>query len=208
MKFAAILFPVVLAGAQTFSITGPANARPGTTVPLFLHLDSTTGNSGFVAFQFSVTIPAGYTLATTNNMTNTSLFCVPQGTFCISVNPTAPTVISVGDLVSLSLTIPANAVSGDVSIPLSNIIAADAQGLNVPGIKLAPDFRIRVQPAPEDINGDGAITLADATAMVDEAKLSETGQGPCVHDLNGDGKCNVLDVVLVWVKLWQQAQLH
>jgi parallel beta-helix repeat protein len=46
--------------------------------------------------------------------------------------------------------------------------------------------------SPYDVNHDGVVNVADVQAMVNEA----LGLSPCTADLNGDGKCDVIDVQL------------
>lgn len=95
-----------------------------------------------------------------------------------------------GVIALATIQFPATA-SGVVPLAVTGVIAGDKIGGNLSAIAGAP-LNVTVIPLA-DINSDGVINLADVTLMHTQA----VGDAPCTEDQNGDGFCNVLDVLIV-----------
>ncbi len=202
MKQAFLLLLAASAVAQTATMTlsGPSTAKAGQTISLFLSASGTT-NTGAAGFQWAIALPVNYTatasagaVATTANKTPT---CTADNSFCLLVGQNA-TIIPNGTIASISLKVPASAVAGSQAFPLSNLIGVDAAGINVATTSTGT-YSLTILDK-RDLNGDGTVTAADVQLMVNEVIAARTSPGACVDDLNGDGKCDLVDVFQVLLK--------
>ncbi len=185
------------------ALSGPSTAKAGQTISLSLSASGTT-NTGAAGFQWAIALPANYTAtvsagaaATTANKTP---FCATDGSFCLLVGTQNATIIPNGVIASISLKVPASAVVGPQAFPLSSLMGVDAAGLLVlGGVASGPTYSLTILDK-RDLNGDGTITAADVQLMVNEVIAARTSPGACVDDLNGDGKCDLVDVFQVLLK--------
>jgi hypothetical protein len=185
--------PALLAAQSTLTITGPVNSKPGRTVAVSLNLTSTTANP-VVGIQWDTALLAGWTATVVNGPVSVTaakdLTCTPTNLVCI-VDGLNQNVIANGVVAAYTVSIPATALAGLVSIPLTNLVASDAIGLEVPLVS-GPVYSVRVI-AKHDLNSDGVTNLLDVQLM----RRQRLGLDPCTDDQNEDAKCNVRDVVLV-----------
>lgn len=192
-----ILTIVLFAGLSygqttTFSVTGPANARPGTTATISVNAAGTT-NTGTAAAQWNLTTPAGFTktatIGTQASAANKQIACDTPVLLCI-VYGLNTTIMSNGQLASYAITIPANASPGAASITLSGVVAASPTGTAVTTALGAP-YSILIL-AKSDIDGNGTTNGADVSALI-----TQIINGTCSSDQNNDGVCDVKDIQLV-----------
>ena len=192
-------------GAQTktLTLTGPATAKPGDTVALTLTAAGGT-NTNSAGIQWTMGLPSGgYTATATAGTAATAatktLSCTADTTFCMLWGMNA-TIIGNGVVTTYSVKVPAGAVGGGVSFPLSGILGATAAGL-AQAISAGTPYTLTVQvPIKQDLNGDGKTDAADVQLMVNEVVAAQGSPGACVHDMTGDGKCDLLDVIMVLLK--------
>ena len=186
MRLLLLLYPALLA-AQTLTLTGPANVRPGQTADV----TATLAGTGAVGLQWSVAIPPQLGNATaTTPLSDKTLHRSTDGTLHLlvglNVTPIAPGVVA-----KYALSIPANAPKGVYQMPLTGLLAADANGDAIT-LTSGPAYSLRVL-ARSDLNGDGLTNGADLTLMIDQV----LGRTACADDQTGDGKCNLMDVLAV-----------
>jgi Dockerin type I domain len=179
------------AGAQTLALTSTAPLKAGTQGTLSL---SITGSGTTVAgLQWSISPPTGTALAITagaasvlaaksiscNSPTGSnSLICLATG---INTNVYADGVVA-----TFSFT---PTTTGTLTFTLSGLIAASPAGASVP-VTAGPPLVLTVLPSACDLNGDGLVNMTDLTALVGQS----IGLVPCTTaDLDGDGKCTILD---------------
>ena len=191
MKLLLALVFASLAFGQTLTLTGPATARPGTTIPVNLTL--ATPPASLAAAQWTVTLPTGYTATATAGSASTAasktLYCKPDSTLCLTVGVNT-NVYAAGVIANYQLTVPANASPGQVSIPLTGIVGAALDGSSA-GLGAEVPFAFAVL-AGTDLNGDGVTNVLDLQLMIQEIL-----GGPVAHDQNGDGLADVKDAQIV-----------
>ena len=73
---------------------------------------------------------------------------------------------------------------------LLGLVAGDRNG-SAMAVSAGPTYSLTIL-AKADLNGDGAVNSADVSLMANQV----TG-GTCSDDQNGDGKCDLLDVLVV-----------
>jgi hypothetical protein len=167
MKRVAVIsiLSAVLAYEQTLTLTGPATARPGTVVAASLAL--TSPPASLAALQWSVTLPAGYTATAVAGAASVTaaktLYCNPASTTCLTVGINN-NVYAAGVAAVYSLTIPATAAPGPVSVPLSGLVGASLAGGNAP-LTAGTAYSVLIL-APTDLNGDGKTDVQDLQIMI------------------------------------------
>lgn len=173
--------------AQTLTLTGPTNVRPGQTADVTATLTGT----GAVGLQWFVAIPAPLGAATaTTPVSDKTLHRSTDGTINLlvglNVTPIAP-----GAVARYALAIPANAPKGIYQMPLTGLLAANADGEAIT-LTSGAAYTLRVL-ARSDLNGDGLTNGVDLTLMIDQV----LGRTACADDQTGDVKCNLLDVLAI-----------
>ena len=175
--------------------------RPGQTVTASLTL---SGSVAPVALQWTAPTPSGWTATWTRGMAaataNKQVASGPSATILYASSAPANTTIGAGVVANLALTIPATA-TGPQTITLSGlqgvVINSGGAAVSAPVTSTAGALTINVL-AREDLNGDGKIDAADIQIALDGA----TGTAACpLADANGDGVCNVLDVMVVVLRM-------
>ena len=174
----------------TFSLVGPVNARPGTTVSLSVCIK---GGSP-AGIQWTLGYPANYTgtavAGTEAIAAGKTLACGTLSEVCLVYGINA-NLIADGAVATYSIPIPLTATPGLVPIPLTGLVAASVLGDEIPSLEGVP-YSLLVL-GKTDLNGDGHTDDADINLMVRQAlRLA-----PCTGDQNGDAKCNLIDVILV-----------
>lgn len=187
-----LLFSALLMFGQTLTLTGPATARQGQTIPLTLTLANPPAS--LAAAQWAITLPQGYTATAAAGAASSSaakdLYCNPTWTLCLTVGINA-NVYAAGVVATHQVTIPQAAALGQVTIPLTGVLGATLDGDAAVLAAGATAYAVLVTTLC-DINGDGKVTLADVL-------LAITGwlKGIVAYDQNGDGVMNVRDVQIV-----------
>lgn len=203
MKIILLLILAVAGYSQTLSLTGPTSARPGGTVPIVLTLTNSAAQQ-VVGIQWSILYPAGgYSATVTPGAILTTASkgtqCTTDNSFCLVVGQNV-TLINNGAVANYALKVPANAAGGTVTVSLSGILAVYPTGLNAP-INTAASFTFAISPA-QDINGDGVVNTADFTAMLAQVLgANSVPPVPCVADPNGDGRCDIFDLINIVIKI-------
>lgn len=194
LLFAQTLGTVGSARAQSLTITGPANVKPGQTgVVLALNLSGSAG-ANIAAIQASVTVPAGFlitgsAIGAAGTTASKTLTCNPTAPTCVlaGLNQTA---LADGVLFTLTGTVSATA-SGPLAFGVTNQLGASnaAKAVSV-SVAAGPAFSLPVISAC-DINGDGRVDISDIQAYL----LTQIFAAPAsLIDLNGDGVANIIDV--------------
>lgn len=190
----AVYITMILASSlpgQTLTLTGPATARPGTTIPVTLTLAAPPAS--LAATQWSVGLPAGYTATAVAGAASTAaaktLYCNSLSTLCLTVGVNT-NLYADGVVATYQVTVPTNASPGQVSIPLTGIIGAALNGGST-GLGAGVPFAFAVLAAT-DLNGDGKTDALDLQLMIQEILV-----GPIAHDQNGDGVADVKDAQTV-----------
>lgn len=196
MLLLALLLAFTAHAQVTVSLAGPATARQGSAVTLALASGGATAN-GPAALQWTVVPPSGFTIpaatiGTQGAASTKTLACGTDKTLCVlyGVNQN---VIANGQIATLSVAIPANATPGPASFGLSGLVTTDKNGFamtTTPG----PFYSI-VVTARADLNSDGVVNSTDVSLMAGQVTA-----GTCSDDQNADGKCDIIDVMLVVLK--------
>lgn len=194
----AVILVVMLASCGAFgqhrlTLSGPASARPGTTITIPVTL---SGGTGAAALQWTLTMPNSWSASQSIGPAATAagkdrLSCHSTG-ICLlyGLNQTN---IADGIVASYQVQIPPSATPGPVVLPLTDVLAASGSGAAV-SITAGAAYSVRIL-ARSDIDGDGSTTVSDIALMDAQAR----GAAACADDQNGDGRCSIYDVVLVIV---------
>jgi len=185
------LFSALLAG-QTLTLTGPATARPGQTIALNLTLSAPSEN--LAALQWTTAVPSGLTFTASagaaSNAAAKTLYCgMPTSQTCLTVGINS-NLYTVGVVATYQVTVPANALPGNVGIPLTGLVGAKLDGTAAVIVAGTPYFFGVL--ARTDLNGDGKTDVLDLQLMIQEILT-----GTVTNDQNGDGAVNVLDAQIV-----------
>lgn len=182
---------ITLQAQSVVSMTGPTQSKSGNTVTINLNLVSGKPISGL---QWDFVLPTGYTTkVTTGPATVTAgktIDCVTSHQKCVETGMNQ-TPIADGVIAIYSLNIPPNAPAGKVDITLSDLVAGDGIGIEVPLTQGTP-YSIQIL-AKQDLNSDGFINETDVNIM----RSQRLGTIPCTDDQNGDSVCDVIDVLLI-----------
>jgi hypothetical protein len=198
MKILLVILCAAPLFAQTLTLSGPATARPGTSIVVNLSQPAVSPTS---AWQWQITPPTNYAVTVALGAAGSSsakeLACSADNLFCLVYGLNA-NAIPAGVLATYTVSIPATATAGPAPFGLSNAIAASPAGSVVPvtyGAVYSPTIL-----ALWDINGDGKTDRADVILMAQQVIAAQSNPAACVNDMNGDGKCTLMDVVIVILK--------
>ena len=193
----ALLLPALLA-AQSLTVSGPANVKPGQTgVVLSVNLAGSAGTH-LSAVQVTVGLPAGFTVtssavgaaATTASKSLTCSSLVPGQCLVWGLNQT---MLADGVLFTITGNVAAS-VSNALAFTLTGSIGASLDAKAV-AVAVAPGPSLSLPLiSPCDINADGAITAADILAYLNSFVYVANPVVSPACDLNGDGACNVVDI--------------
>ncbi len=196
----AFIFATVGAHAQSVTLAGSAaTVRPGQQVTLSVGV---SGSPAAAAFQFRADVPSGWTygptaIASAGTAANKTVQCgvALSGRLCVVYGANNNTLIAAGPVVTIPITVPASAAPGPYQLALSGILAGSA---NASPVTLGSPAGITVTVlSPFDLNGDGTVNSTDLQATLDQV----VGTAACsTGDFNGDGKCDVIDTLLLIVK--------
>jgi len=186
-------FSAMMLAQSTLTLTGPATAKQGSTITLSLNSAGVTA-SGPVGVQWTLTPPSGFTVTLANAgvasvAASKQIACNAAKLLCL-IYGLNQNVIADGQVASLIIPIPVSATPGPASFALSGLFAGDKTGASMT-ITSGPTYSIIVL-SRADINGDGIIDPTDVALMVGQVK-----ENSCVDDPNGDGACNLFDVLYV-----------
>jgi hypothetical protein len=194
---AASVFTLCAQPTLTLSIVGTGQIRAGSTVQVQVLLSGSTGLN-VAAWQSTIKSTAGGTWTATNGPASVaagkSFSCatVTEVFNCINAGINS-NILTDGIVGTYNLDIPTNATPGQVSIILSNLLAASLQGNAVALSGNQLNFTLASPLSRCDINGDDTINVQDVTLIINQV----LGLAACSADLDGDGKCAVPDVVRV-----------
>lgn len=180
----------------TLSLAGPTSFKASGTVVMNLTLTGSAGQN-ISGIQFTIPSPGGVATVTagpastaaSKTVTCAQSTAVGQSLTCI--------------IIGLNNTMYADGIVGVVSVALPNplvqgitwtmpVIVASTTGTAVTTASSAP-------ANPCNITGSGTLGTNDVTASIGQA-LTQTA---CV-DLNGDGTCNIYDVIRVVLAIQPQ----
>ena len=184
-----LLLPLTLLG-QTTTITpsGPSSVTAGNPVTLSIGMTGSNGQN-IAALQFSLTLPAGFTIGTPVLASG-----IPAGnvayeggtgnTFIVAGSTTAMTD---GAVLTVPITIASTAATGALTIPITagSVFAATTGGLNVNGMTPGTPYSLTVF-SPCDLNQDGKVNVVDVQQVV----AAILGTGTCTVP----GGCNIVTV--------------
>ena len=183
-------------GQVTLTLTGPATARQGQIVPLSLGSTGATAN-GPAGLQWTLTPPSGFAITgsaagTQGTAAGKAVSCNAANTLCLLFGLNQ-NVIANGQAATLTVQVPANATPGAASFGLTGLVAGDKIGIAMTATA-GTAYSLTVL-SRADLNGDGVVNSADVSAMA-----AEVTSGACSADQNADGKCDMLDILLVILK--------
>jgi hypothetical protein len=187
--------------STTLTLTGPATVRPGSTVQLLLSANGAT-DTGAAGFQWTINFPSGYTATATPGAAATAagktiLACTADNSLCLLLGMNT-TAIPGGAIANYAVKVPLSAAPSPAPFSLSGLIAVNPTGDVIPtaaGTPYAPIVLMK-----QDLNGDGKVDSTDLQIMIDQVIASQSNSARCVDDQNGDGKCDLLDVINVLLK--------
>lgn len=191
MRFLLLILALPLSAQVTLTLSGPSTAKQGSTVNLTLGSVGATAN-GPAGLQWTLTPPSGFTVSSTAagaqaTAAGKQIACGVASCIAYGINQN---VIANGAVASLTVQIPANATPGPASFSLSGLVAGDRNG-GVMSATAGVPYSIVVL-ARADIDGSGSVDAADASAMA-----SQVTAATCTDDQNADGKCDLIDVLIV-----------
>lgn len=178
-------------GQGTLTLTGPATARPGTQIDLSLDLsgvDSAAGVQWTLAVPLNTIVtPQAGTAATAAEK---SIECDEARAKCLVVGLNR-NAIAPGQVAKFGMEIAASTAKGVYPITLDGLIAANVDAVQIPVVAGAV-YEIRIL-ARSDLDGDGFTNWDDVRLMLDQV----FGRAGCTGDQNGDGKCDLIDALLI-----------
>lgn len=196
------MLPCLAIAQHTLTLSGPATARPGDTITITANLGTTTP-AVIAAIQWTnsyipLTSTAGSVVAAAakqlscNNYSSTRQICVIHG---LNLN-----TISSGPLATYTYQIPLGQAPGSLTFRLvENVvppvmplgtIASTATGASVTVTNTYYTVNIL---SKFDLDGDGSTAVSDLNILLDQV----LGKAGCAADYNGNGVCDVQDVILM-----------
>lgn len=202
MKRTITIFLVALScHAQTIMLTTTAqSARVGQPIPLSLTFTDATPSSAMAAIQWALSpaIPLTWTAGAASTAAAKTIACSPTTSNCIAYGVNQNLLAS-GVIATTSLTIPAGTPTGPytLSLPANSPTVFGLLGATVTGSGIplpAASLTINIL-SRFDINSDGVVDNSDVSLWI--AQIITTGTCSPLFDFNGDGLCNVEDIVIL-----------
>lgn len=169
------------------TITGPGTIVAGTTATLTVSVSGAAA-ANVPAVQWTLGLPSGLTAGTpslaTSDPAGSIAACGPL--LCLVAG--AHSNLADGNIVTIPLAAATSAKLGTATIPLSNVMAADVNGLNSPAAEGAV-YSFTVSASPCDITGDGTINVADVQAIINDT----IGAAACPIS-TANGGCSIVTV--------------
>jgi hypothetical protein len=185
-------------GNPIFTLTGPATARAGANITLLLGV---TGSTSGTALQFAINTPAGAVVTVTPGSVAApkALNCgsAPLFTFCLLYG-TDVGALKDGQIAQYVVKLPAGLSAGPLTFPLVSLQSVSPAGASI-SASASGTYSLNIL-AITDLDGNGVTNAADVSAMALQVIAAQTTPSACVNDINGDGKCDLIDVVLVLLK--------
>ncbi len=187
----------LFAQQMTLSIMNQGQVRPGNTLQLQARLAGASAAS-MASFQFNVQASIPGTWSVTNGDValgaGKTFTCAPPDAtspdFRCIVSGMNSNTISDGSVAVLSLDIPSNAPTGQVTITTSNTLGASGTGGAVPLTTSSVNFTLASPLSPCDLNSDGTTNVQDVQSAINQW----LGLAARSLDLDSDGKTTVVDV--------------
>lgn len=188
-----LVLSTVLPAQVVVTLTGPGTLVAGSTATLTVSVSGTAA-ANVPAVQWTLGLPSGFSVGTpalaSTDPAGSIAACGPLA--CLVAG--SATKLADGNIATIPITVPLTAKLGAATIPLSGVIAADAGGLNSPGATTGAVYSFAVSPSPCDLTGDGAVTVADVQAMINDT----IGTTACPIS-SANGGCSVVTVQQVVV---------
>ena len=171
---------------------------PGQTKEIYISLEN---DEEYVAFQFDLYLPDGITVESyvanesrVPSGTNLYVSTLSDGAYRflsagMSVNPL---VGNSGVIVKLTVKADKNISEGEVTGYFRNIVLANANATGQKYQEMSFPITI-VDYIPGDANGDGRVSIADASLIVDYILSGGTITISAGADMNSDGKISIAD---------------
>ncbi len=188
----------VAAQNPVFTITGPATARAGASITLAL---SVTGSTTGTALQFALNVPTGSLVTVTPGAAAPpkALNCGTASTFAFCLlYGTDVGLLKDGAIAQYAIKLPTGLNAGPLAFPLSALQSSSPSGLSI-AASSSGTYSLNILAAT-DIDGNGVTNAVDVSLMAQQVIAAQSTPAACVNDINGDGKCDLLDVVLVLLK--------
>lgn len=180
-----LLVSSLSAQVQLRATISPSTLKPGQSATVTLALSGTPMIAGL---QWTLGLPLGLVGV---QALNPAVAAVPKqltcGVACLVFGFNVLD-IPVGPIVTVPITIPANAAAGTQTIALTNVVGSSGAGINIPVQAIGGTITILDK---FDVNGDGVVSAPDVTAMV-----TQVASGTCTADVIGNGSCNVIQVIV------------
>jgi hypothetical protein len=196
-----VVLPVIVLAQTTLTLTGPANAKQGTTVTLTLNLAGSSGQN-MAGLQWTATPASSATIASVTAgaaATTAALtpWCSATNLTCLLIgfstgNVVTTNTVADGVVGTLQLAIPPLAAPGPIAVPLTSIYGVTTGGLNIPNFSSGTPYSITVL-SPCDVLGNGSVNIADVQAMINGAL--GIGSCPLSSTLGGCSLANVFAVI-------------
>lgn len=193
-KLSLLALPALAFGQPVLTLSGPATAKSGASISVAL----SSSQAGAAMLQWSLTLPTGFkitaaTAGAASTAASKNLSCTADFVMCIDYGLTT-TAIGTGVIANYTILVPPTA-TGPVSIGVSGPMGASPTALAFPIVAGAP-LSITTK-IPADLNGDGKVDSTDLNLMISEILSG----GACPDDQDGDGKCTVIDAMVVLLKV-------
>jgi len=171
---------------------------PGQTKVIKISLEN---DEAYAAFQFDLHLPKGITVESYSanaervpTSTNLYMSTLSEGVyrFLSAGMSVDPLVGNSGVIVSLTVKADENLSEGELTGYFRNIVLAkgDASGQKYEEMSFPVTI---VNSIPGDANGDGRVSIADASLIVDYILSGGTITISAGADMNGDGKVSIAD---------------
>ena len=171
---------------------------PGQTKVIKISLEN---DEAYAAFQFDLYLPQGITVESYSanaervpTSTNLYMSTLSEGVyrFLSAGMSVDPLVGNSGVIVSLTVKADENLSEGELTGYFRNIVLAKADASGQKYEEMSFPITI-VNSIPGDANGDGRVSIADASLIVDYILSGGTITISAGADMNGDGKVSIAD---------------
>lgn len=169
------------------TVTGPGTVQAGGTATLTVAVTG-AATANVPAIQWTLAMPAGFTLGaaalTSSDPAGSIAACGPSA--CLVAGSATPLVD--GNIVTIPLAVALSAKAGATPLPVTGLLAATVTASPV-NPALGTPYSIVVVPNPCDVNGDGAINVADVQAAIN----GDSGTAACPIAA-ANGGCTVVTI--------------
>lgn len=195
-----LAFAAIGLAQTTLTLTGPASATAGASVPLTLSIAGTSGQN-VSGIQWSIVGPTGLsvtsaTITASPAALGKGLYCSANNAVCLEIGDSSTSALSNnpwtadGTIATFQVAVALNTPLGATTVPLSGLFAVSTTGSAIT-MTSGTAYTLTILQSHCDFNGDGKVDSTDVLAAINAV----LGRASCPSILASCSLLTIWDVL-------------